>query len=233
MPRATRGLSQGDSGHRQHRAVRRRVRRAKHLGEAVRAASALRARQARPRAAELGDRACWNWRNWPRRNGIGLTIDAEECDRLELSLDLIVRYSRMSRCGLERLTAGGAGLPETRAVRDRLSRADGTQASVGACRATGQGRVLGCRGQARPGRWLGRLPGVHPQARTPMSYLACARRMLDAATMPFYPMFATHNAHTISAIHHMARRCSRQSPVRRRASSSRSCTAWAMTCTRK
>ena len=35
-------------------------------------------------------RACWNWRNWPRQYGIGFTIDAEETDRLELSLDVIV-----------------------------------------------------------------------------------------------------------------------------------------------
>jgi RHH-type transcriptional regulator, proline utilization regulon repressor / proline dehydrogenase / delta 1-pyrroline-5-carboxylate dehydrogenase len=40
---------------------------------------------------------------------------------------------------------------------------------------------------------------------TDVSYLACAKRML-AATDAFYPMFATHNAHTIAAIRHMADR---------------------------
>src|SRR5690606_30047598 len=38
------------------------------------------------------------------------------------------------------------------------------------------------------------------KANTDVSYLACARRML-AATDAIYPMFATHNAHTIAAIH--------------------------------
>ena len=38
---------------------------------------------------------------------------------------------------------------------------------------------------------------------TDVSYLACARRMF-AATDALYPMFATHNAQTIAAIHAMA-----------------------------
>ncbi|MFP5374772.1 MAG: bifunctional proline dehydrogenase/L-glutamate gamma-semialdehyde dehydrogenase PutA, partial [Gammaproteobacteria bacterium] len=38
---------------------------------------------------------------------------------------------------------------------------------------------------------------------TDVSYLACARRMFEAADA-LYPMFATHNAHTIAAIHRMA-----------------------------
>jgi RHH-type proline utilization regulon transcriptional repressor/proline dehydrogenase/delta 1-pyrroline-5-carboxylate dehydrogenase len=38
---------------------------------------------------------------------------------------------------------------------------------------------------------------------TDVSYLACARRML-AASDALYPMFATHNAQTIAAIHHYA-----------------------------
>src|SRR3546814_2326709 len=39
---------------------------------------------------------------------------------------------------------------------------------------------------------------------TDVSYQACARRLLDA-TDAVYPMFATHNAQTIAAVHHMAR----------------------------
>jgi RHH-type proline utilization regulon transcriptional repressor/proline dehydrogenase/delta 1-pyrroline-5-carboxylate dehydrogenase len=39
---------------------------------------------------------------------------------------------------------------------------------------------------------------------TDVSYLACARRMLGAGTAAIYPQFATHNAHTISAILELA-----------------------------
>ncbi|HST45703.1 MAG TPA: bifunctional proline dehydrogenase/L-glutamate gamma-semialdehyde dehydrogenase PutA, partial [Luteimonas sp.] len=38
---------------------------------------------------------------------------------------------------------------------------------------------------------------------TDVSYLACARRLLGARDA-VYPMFATHNAHTIAAVHRMA-----------------------------
>ena len=38
---------------------------------------------------------------------------------------------------------------------------------------------------------------------TDVSYLACARRLFDHGDA-FYPQFATHNAHTIAAIHHIA-----------------------------
>ena len=44
-------------------------------------------RQARTRAGRARARACSSWRSW-REDGIGLTVDAEEADRLELSLDL-------------------------------------------------------------------------------------------------------------------------------------------------
>src|SRR5690606_31441986 len=44
---------------------------------------------------------------------------------------------------------------------------------------------------------------------TDMSYLACARRMLDLSDA-IYPQFATHNAHTIAAVHHMSRMDGRQ-----------------------
>ncbi|MDN5924880.1 MAG: bifunctional proline dehydrogenase/L-glutamate gamma-semialdehyde dehydrogenase PutA, partial [Xanthomonadales bacterium] len=39
---------------------------------------------------------------------------------------------------------------------------------------------------------------------TDVSYLVCAQRMFAAGAELIYPQFATHNAHTIAAIHHMA-----------------------------
>ena len=65
-----------------------------HLGEAVGAASALFARAARPRDAASCCRASRRWRSSPADYDIGLNIDAEEADRLELSLDLIEALAR-------------------------------------------------------------------------------------------------------------------------------------------
>src|SRR5262249_26896249 len=39
---------------------------------------------------------------------------------------------------------------------------------------------------------------------TDVSYLACAKRLFEHGDA-FYPAFATHNAHTIASIHHIAR----------------------------
>ena len=41
------------------------------------------------------------------------------------------------------------------------------------------------------------------KATTDVSYLACARRLLDGGDV-FYPQFATHNAHTIASIIELA-----------------------------
>ena len=67
--------------------------------------------------------------------------------------------------------------------------------------AAGQGRLLGHRDQARAGAGPRRLSGVHAQGAhrrlVPRLRAArCSERGGDA----LYPMFATHNAHTIAAI---------------------------------
>ena len=55
---------------------------------------------------------------------------------------------------------------------------------------------------------------------TDVSYLACARALLDAPDA-IYPQFATHNAGTIAAILQMAR------ATAARRSNCSACTAWA------
>ena len=95
---------------------------------------------------------------------IGFTIDAEEADRLDLSLDLIEAV-----CGDPRCRAGTGSASRCRPIRsarcrDRLAdwlaraqrRADG---------APGQGRLLGQRDQAGAGARPARLSGLHPQDR--------------------------------------------------------------------
>ena len=97
--------------------------------------------------------------------GIGLTIDAEESDRLELSLDLI--FAVLADASLRGWDGFGIVVQayQKRApfVIDYIAR-HGAPARPPHPGATGQGRVLGQRGQARAGRRPGRLSGVHAQA---------------------------------------------------------------------
>ena len=103
-------------------------------------------------------------RCWPSSYDIGLNIDAEEADRLELSLDLIEAPGARSRArGLERHRLRRAGLPEALPVRDRLAGRPRPAQRPPVHGAPGQGRLLGQRDQARPGRRAGRLSGLHAQ----------------------------------------------------------------------
>jgi RHH-type proline utilization regulon transcriptional repressor/proline dehydrogenase/delta 1-pyrroline-5-carboxylate dehydrogenase len=135
---------------------------------------------------------------------IGFTIDAEEADRLELSLDVIAgAYSDASLDGWE-----GYGL----AVQAYQKRAP-FLLDVLADLARRHGRRMPVR-LVKGAYWdsevkRAQVDGVtgYPvftrKPNTDVSYLACARRML-AATDAFYPMFASHNAQTIAAIHSYA-----------------------------
>ena len=95
---------------------------------------------------------------------IGLNIDAEEADRLELSLDLLgAALLRAGARGLARHRLRGAGLSEALHVRDRLADRPGAAQRPSPDGAAGQGRLLGRRDQARPARRAGRLSGLHAQ----------------------------------------------------------------------
>ncbi len=149
-----------------------------------------------PRVLELAQSA--------RQLGIGFTIDAEESERLELSLDVVVgAYTDRSLDGWE-----GYGL----AVQSYLKRAPAVLDYLASV-ARETGRRMPVR-LVKGAYWDSEIkraqvdchPGYPVYTRKPntdVSYLACAKRML-AASDAFYPMFATHNAHTIAAITHMA-----------------------------
>jgi RHH-type proline utilization regulon transcriptional repressor/proline dehydrogenase/delta 1-pyrroline-5-carboxylate dehydrogenase len=139
-----------------------------------------------------------------KTQGIGFTIDAEEADRLELSLDVIAgAYSDASLAGWE-----GYGLAvqayQKRApfVLDYLAdiaRRHGRRMPVRLVKgAYWDSEVKRAQVDGHAG-----YPVFTRKPNTDVSYLACARRML-AATDAFYPMFATHNAQTIAAIHSYA-----------------------------
>ena len=109
-----------------------------------------------PRLAELA--------RLGKRYGVGLALDAEEADRLELSLDVVEAIARdPSLDGWDGLgIVVQAYLKRAPAVIDwivALAR-DHRPAHDGAA---GEGRLLGRRDQAGAGRRPRRLPGVHAQ----------------------------------------------------------------------
>ena len=131
---------------------------------------------------------------------IGLTVDAEEADRLEPSLDVIEAVSGdpalrgWNGFGLAVQAYQKRALPLIDSLADMAQR---------------HGRRLMLR-LVKGAYWdseikwaqeagLAEYPVFSRKASTDTSYIACARRML-AASDSFYCMFATHNAHTLATI---------------------------------
>jgi RHH-type proline utilization regulon transcriptional repressor/proline dehydrogenase/delta 1-pyrroline-5-carboxylate dehydrogenase len=136
---------------------------------------------------------------------VNFTLDAEEADRLVLSLKLLDRLARDP--GLSGWKGLGLAVQayQTRGVR--------TIAAVAQI-ARDSGRRLMVR-LVKGAYWdseikraqVGGMPGYPvftTKAATDVSYLACARALLAAAPT-LYPQFATHNAHTLAAVRLMAR----------------------------
>jgi RHH-type proline utilization regulon transcriptional repressor/proline dehydrogenase/delta 1-pyrroline-5-carboxylate dehydrogenase len=150
-----------------------------------------------PRVLELAQLA--------KQYGIGFTVDAEETERLELSLDLM--ESNLSDPSLAGWNGYGLAvqayqkrapqvidyLAELARRRDRripmrLVKGAYWDAEIKRAQVDGQAGY----------------PLFTRKQNTDVSYLANARRMLDAGDA-IYPMFATHNAQTIATVHRMAR----------------------------
>ncbi|MDH4125069.1 MAG: bifunctional proline dehydrogenase/L-glutamate gamma-semialdehyde dehydrogenase PutA [Gammaproteobacteria bacterium] len=139
-----------------------------------------------------------------KQRGIGLTIDAEESERLEISLDLFSRVYKDPVLG----DYEGFGL----AVQTYLRRARNV---VGYLQLLAQqgGRRIPVR-LTKGAYWdseikraqeqgLASYPVFTRKTHTDISYLACARQAL-AAGDALYPQFATHNAHTLASVLHYA-----------------------------
>ncbi|WP_241666811.1 trifunctional transcriptional regulator/proline dehydrogenase/L-glutamate gamma-semialdehyde dehydrogenase [Muricoccus nepalensis] len=149
-----------------------------------------------PRLAGLALRA--------RRYDIGLNIDAEEADRLELSLDLLEAL-----CHDERL-AGWDGIGFVVQAYQRrapfvidfvvdLARRTGRRVMVRLVK----GAYWDSEIKRAQMDGLEGFPVFTRKIHTDVSFLACARRLL-AAPDAVFPQFATHNARTLAAIHEMA-----------------------------
>ena len=139
-----------------------------------------------------------------KSHDIGFNIDAEEAERLELSLDLLESLA------LDPALAGWNGLgfvvqgygKRCPFVIDwivDLARRAGRRIMVRL--------VKGAYWDAEIKRaqvdGLDGFPVYTRKLHTDVAYLACARRLL-AARDAVFPQFATHNAQTLAAIHHLA-----------------------------
>jgi len=135
---------------------------------------------------------------------IGLTLDAEEADRLEPSLGTLEALAR------DRDLKGWQGLGlAVQAYQKRAPFLIAWLAEVG----QETGRQIPVR-LVKGAYWdteikhaqelgLSDYPVWTRKATTDLCYLVCAKRMLEAMDA-IYPQFATHNAHTIAAVAAMA-----------------------------
>ncbi len=149
-----------------------------------------------PRVCELAEHA--------KASGIGITIDAEESERLEISLEIFKRvysdgvlgdyeglglavqtYQRRARSVVHFLQ----GLAEDKGRRIPTRLVKGAYWDTEIKHAQEEG--------------LASYPVFTRKAHTDVSYLACAQQALSAGAA-LYPQFATHNAHTLASVLHYA-----------------------------
>ncbi len=151
-----------------------------------------------PRVWQLVERAA--------RADINLTIDAEESERLELSLDVVDAVA--ARIAQHALPWRGFGLAvqayQTRApaVVDEvanIARRHGVRFMVRLVK----GAYWDAEIKRAQEQGLAGYPVFTHKHHTDIAYLACARKLLGHRDV-IYPQFATHNAGTIAAIVSMA-----------------------------
>ena len=135
---------------------------------------------------------------------INFTIDAEEADRLALSLKLLDRLAH------ERDLGGWTGLglavqayqkrgPEVIERLAELSRACGRPLMVRLVKgAYWDSEIKRAQVNGRPD-----YPVYTTKAATDLSYLVCAKALITASPA-IYAQFATHNAHTLAAVRRLA-----------------------------
>ncbi|WP_436893731.1 trifunctional transcriptional regulator/proline dehydrogenase/L-glutamate gamma-semialdehyde dehydrogenase [Siccibacter turicensis] len=139
-----------------------------------------------------------------RQYDIGINIDAEEADRLEISLDLLeklcfepelagwngigfVIQAYMKRCPLVIDYLIDLATRSRRRLMIRLVKGAYWDSEIKRAQMEG----------------LEGYPVYTRKVYTDISYLACAKKLLAVPNL-IYPQFATHNAHTLSAIYNLA-----------------------------
>lgn len=155
-----------------------------------------------PRLVELCQRA--------REAGVALTLDTEESERLELTVELLAAVCQEP--ALEGWDGFGIAVQtyQRRAVpllRYLIKLADDTRRLLHVRLVKGaywDAEIK--RGQERG---LATYPVFTRKANTDVSYLACARIVFEEGKN-LYTQFATHNAHTVAAIAHLAHKHGRE-----------------------
>ncbi len=148
-------------------------------------------RELLPRIVELAVAA--------RARGIGLTIDAEEQDRLDVTLELFARALTDPKLegwhglGLAVQAYGKRAIPVLRWLR-RLANRTGKRLPVRLVK----GAYWDSEIKWAQERGYLDYPVFTRKLHTDVSYLACMRLLLSDP-QAFYPQFATHNAHTLAA----------------------------------
>jgi len=151
-----------------------------------------------PRLVELGVAA--------RRSGLTLTVDAEEQDRLDLTLGLFAgafcdpALAGWPGLGLAVQGYGKRALPTLQWLA-RLAQQERKTIPLRLVK----GAYWDSEIKWAQERGLSDYPVFTRKSHTDISYLACMRLML-ADPAAFYPQFATHNAHTIASVYVAARR---------------------------
>jgi len=138
---------------------------------------------------------------------LNLTIDAEEVDRLELSLALLDALAERIAGAFPQWQGFGLAVQayQTRALAvvdevARIARRHGLRFMVRLVKgAYWDGEIKRAQELGLPG-----YPVYTHKTHTDLSYLACAKALLQHHEV-IYPQFATHNAGTIAAIVQMAR----------------------------
>ena len=132
--------------------------------------------------------------------GIGFTIDAEEADRLDLSLDIVERLARdpvtrpWDGLGLA-VQAYGRRAPRLLEWVAALARDTGRRMSVRLVK----GAYWDSEIKRAQERGLASFPVYTSKDATDASYLQCVHALF-AARAVLYPQFATHNAYTVAAV---------------------------------
>jgi len=127
-------------------------------------------------------------------NQVALTVDAEEAERLELSLELIEQVARAEQLrgwqglGLAVQAYQKRALDVVRWVIE-LARSSGRRLNVRLVK----GAYWDSEIKRAQERGLAGYPVFTRKVNTDVSYLACARELLSAGTL-VYSQFATHNA---------------------------------------
>ncbi|WP_422135220.1 bifunctional proline dehydrogenase/L-glutamate gamma-semialdehyde dehydrogenase PutA [Endozoicomonas sp. ALD040] len=137
-----------------------------------------------------------------RSLNVGITIDAEEQDRLELSLKLFEKLYRHPDCqgwgafGLVVQAYGKRALPVL-AWLAALAKEQGDEIPVRLVKgAYWDSEIKLCQQSGYSG-----YPVYTRKEATDVAYLVCARFLLsDPVKGAIYPQFATHNAHTVASI---------------------------------